>query len=168
MYLLQTHSYEASTQAYAPSTTPPIYQRNHYDYQSTTTTEKYNTPRNDYYTEKSTQRSTYPPSINKYSVSTTRSPYDFKDFYSRTSKPTPQKHGFYSKDEFDKYFKATTKSPHSDKEIKSVFKFGTYYSQKSSDNSIRPDANSQQVQIEPARLVHSYTRNLTTGELVHK
>lgn len=110
--------------------------------------------------------------MNKYSVSTTRSPYDFKDFYSRTSKPTPkteQKHGFYSKDEFDKYFKATTKSPYSDKEIKSVFKFGTLYSQgKSNDNSIRPDANSQQVQIEPARLVYSYQRNLTTGELVGK
>ncbi|XP_063833736.1 A disintegrin and metalloproteinase with thrombospondin motifs like isoform X2 [Ostrinia nubilalis] len=168
-------SYEATTQPYVPSTTPPIYQRHYYDTQTTTTTtttttERFFTTRKSFFTERTTvSPSTYPPSINKYSVSTTRSPYDFKDFYTRTTKSTPkseQKHGFYSKDEFDRFFKSTTKSPHSDKEIKSIFKFGTYYSQpKSSDNSIRPDANSQQVQIEPARLVFSYQRNLTTGEL---
>lgn len=109
---------------------------------------------------------TYPPSINKYSISTAKSPYNFNDFTTKPTKTAEPKRGFFSKDDLDSYFKATTKSPYQDKGIKSIFKIGTYYQGKSSDNSIRPDANSQQVQIEPARLVFSYQRNLTTGELI--
>lgn len=125
-------------------------------------------------TEKSTEAtppsSTYPPSINKYSVTSTKNPYDFKE-YSYSTKPTKAdtpKRGFFSKDDLDSYFgRGTTKSPFTGKGIKSLFKIGTYYSEgKSLDNSIRPDANSQQVQIEPARLVFSYQRNLTSGEII--
>ncbi|XP_072948406.1 A disintegrin and metalloproteinase with thrombospondin motifs like isoform X2 [Epargyreus clarus] len=110
------------------------------------------------------------PSTNKYSISTTKSPYNFEDFTTKTTTTVSSetKRGFFSKDDLDNYFsRVTTKSPYQDKGIKSLFKIGTYYSQgKSSDNSIRPDANSQQVQIEPARLVFSYQRNLTSGELI--
>ncbi|KAL4716418.1 hypothetical protein ACJJTC_015846 [Scirpophaga incertulas] len=148
---------------------------------STTERNKYITRKPFFFTEKTTttmstttKTTTTPssitrqPSINKYSISTTKSPYDFNDFFARTTKITPKaepKRGFYSKGDFDSFFRSTTKSPYPDKGVKSVFKFGTYYSQKANDNSIRPDANSQQVQIEPARLVHSYQRNLTTGEV---
>lgn len=120
---------------------------------------------------KATSKQTYPPSINKYSITSTKSPYDFQDYttrstiYSYEKSTEQQKRGFYQKSDFDSYFQKgeTTKEPA--KGIKSLFKFGTFYSQKN-DNSIRPDANSQQVQIEPARLVYSYQRNLTTGEVV--
>ncbi|KAH9637365.1 hypothetical protein HF086_011978 [Spodoptera exigua] len=100
-----------------------------------------------------------------------KSPYDFKDFTTRptvTASTTTTRKGFYKKEDFDGFFRrSTTKSPYQDKSIKPLFKIGTYYSQaKSSDNSIRPDANSQQVQIEPARLTFSFRRNTTTGELV--
>ncbi|CAG9792658.1 unnamed protein product, partial [Diatraea saccharalis] len=165
-------SYEETT-PYTPSIHTENYNQNT---TVSSTTENYTTKKPIPTTEKTTQTqatSTHPPSINKYSISTTRSPYDFKDFYSRTTKPTPRpepKRGFYNKDDFDSYFKPTTKSPYPDKGVKSIFKFGTYYSTKpkSNDNSIRPDANSQQVQIEPARLVYSYQRNLTTGEVVRQ
>ncbi|KPJ04153.1 A disintegrin and metalloproteinase with thrombospondin motifs 16 [Papilio xuthus] len=64
-------------------------------------------------------------------ISTTRSPYDFKDF--TTLKPIEKtestKRGFFNKDELDSYFKPTTKNPFPDKGIKSLFKIGTYYSQ---------------------------------------
>ncbi|XP_052744486.1 uncharacterized protein LOC112051535 isoform X2 [Bicyclus anynana] len=124
-------------------------------------------------TEKSTEAnkpsSTYPPSINKYSVTSTKNPYDFKEYSTKSTKADTPKRGFFNKDDLDSYFgRGTTKSPFSfSKGIKSLFKIGTYYSEgKSLDNSIRPDANSQQVQIEPARLVYSYQRNLTSGELI--
>ncbi|CAF4874504.1 unnamed protein product [Pieris macdunnoughi] len=152
-------SSEDTTQPYVPSTEPPP-QQNYYKSPETTTENPYH-----YYTqepkrvEKSTEATKFPPSLNLYSVSTTRSPYDFQDFYSRTT--AEPKRGFFSKGDLESYFSRTTKSPYQDKGVQSVFKFGTYYSQKSSDNSIRPDANSQQVQIEPARLVYSYQRNLT-------
>ncbi|XP_039745076.1 uncharacterized protein LOC120637848 isoform X1 [Pararge aegeria] len=123
-------------------------------------------------TEKSTEPtktpSTYPPSINKYSVTSTKNPYDFKEYSTKPTKADTPKRGFLSKDDLDTYFgRGTTKSPFSSKGIKSLFKIGTFYSQaKSLDNSIRPDANSQQVQIEPARLVFSYQKNLTSGEVI--
>lgn len=182
------HSYEATTQPYVPSTSPVQYKPNFYSGykkpESTTTTTTTTTTKNPYkyhyysttrkpyeYTQKQSTvtHSTYPPSINKYSISTTRSPYDFHDFFAQTTKatekPEAQRRGFYTKAEFDSFFgRSTTKSPYSNKPVKSIFKFGTYYSQaKSNDNSIRPDA-SQQVHIEPARLVYSYQRNLTAGE----
>ncbi|XP_045523998.1 A disintegrin and metalloproteinase with thrombospondin motifs 1 isoform X2 [Pieris brassicae] len=153
-------SSEDTTQPYVPSTEPP-HQQNYYKSPETTTENPYHY----FYTpepkrvEKSTEATKFPPSLNLYSVSTTRSPYDFQDFYSRTT--AEPKRGFFSKDDLASYFSRTTKSPYQDKGVQSVFKFGTYYSQKSSDNSIRPDANSQQVQIEPARLVYSYQGNLT-------
>ncbi|KOB69088.1 A disintegrin and metalloproteinase with thrombospondin motifs like, partial [Operophtera brumata] len=184
-------SYEATTQPYVASTPA---QKNYYSYQSTespkpsspSTTEsvfkfyQYTTRKPfNFFTEKTTTTTTksttttYSPSINKYSITSTKSPYDFKDFATRPPKATDKsdqpKRGFYSKEAFDSYFsRSTTKSPYQDKGIKPVFKIGTYYSQaKSYDNSIRPDANSQQVQIEPARLVFSYQRNLTTGIIQH-
>ncbi|KAG7300928.1 hypothetical protein JYU34_015278 [Plutella xylostella] len=132
-----------------------------------------------YYTTTTTQRPyeykyvttpttiTYPPSINKYSVTSTKSPYDFKDFATRVTERNDQKRGFYSRDEFSNFFRSTTKSPYQDKGRKTLYKIGTYYQGKSSDNSIRPDANSQQISIEPARLVFSYQRNLTSGEVIH-
>lgn len=173
-----------TTQPYTPSTTTvqPYFTYKQPEHTSTTTesSNKYNyysTTRKpfSYYTQKSTtvtqpSKVTYPASINKYSISTTKSPYNFQDY--TKAKVTerndqPRRHGFYTKEEFDSYFgRTTTKSPYPDKGIRSLFKIGTYYSQaKSSDNSIRPDA-SQQVQIEPARLVYSYQRNLTTGEII--
>ncbi|CAG9570725.1 unnamed protein product [Danaus chrysippus] len=189
-------STEATTQPYV-STTAPEYKQNYYNFYQkksteftsttastttstttttiqtpnvTTTTEnvKHNSTTKQaediQVTEKSTI-STYPPF--KYSITSTKSPYDFKDYITKTTKPEP-KRGFFGKEDLDSFFgRGTTKSPFSNKGIKSVFKIGTYYSQaKSSDNSIRPDANSQQVQIEPARLVFSYRRNLTSGELI--
>lgn len=119
-------------------------------------------------TEATTPSSTYPPSINKYSVTSTKNPYDFKEYSTKPTKADTPKRGFFSKDDLDSYFgRGTTKSPFTGKGIKSLFKIGTYYSEgKSLDNSIRPDANSQQVQIEPARLVFSYQRNLTSGEII--
>ncbi|XP_047035373.1 A disintegrin and metalloproteinase with thrombospondin motifs 1 isoform X1 [Helicoverpa zea] len=174
-------SYDGTTQPYVVSTSAPPAQTTKYYQKSTeytTTTKKpyfQFTTRNPYqfFTEKSTTTTqppsvTYPPSINKYSITSTKSPYDFKDFTTRPTTTTTAKRGFYNKEDFDGFFRrSTTKSPYQDKSVKPVFKIGTYYSQaKSSDNSIRPDANSQQVQIEPARLLFSYQRNLTSGTLV--
>ncbi|CAG4939485.1 unnamed protein product [Colias eurytheme] len=183
-------SIEDTTQPYVASTpASPIYQQNYYtNYQrntnsevtvtTTTTTEKpynyyyYSTQEPKEYTEKVTELTkpsvSYPPSLNQFSVSTTRSPYDFNEFFAKTTKAPETKKGFFNKEDLESYFsRGTTKNPFPDKGTKSIFKFGTYYSQgKSSDNSIRPDANSQQVQIEPARLVYSYQRNLTSGELI--
>ncbi|XP_038218641.1 A disintegrin and metalloproteinase with thrombospondin motifs 1 isoform X1 [Zerene cesonia] len=184
-------SIEDTTQPYVASTpASPIYQQNYYtNYQrntnpaadtvtTTTTTENpynyyyYSTQEPKEYTEKITEVTkssvSYPPSLNQFSVSTTRSPYDFHDFFAKTTKAPETKKGFFNKEDLESYFsRGTTKNPFPDKSIKSIFKFGTHYSQgKSSDNSIRPDANSQQVQIEPARLVFSYQRNLTSGELI--
>lgn len=165
-------SNDGTTQPYVTSSpAPQTYQK-----YTTTTTEKpfftYTTRKFQFFTEKSTTPSTttttvtYPPSVNKYSITSTKSPYDFKDFTTRPNNNT-DKRGFYSKQDFDSFFgRSTTKSPYQDKSIKPVFKIGTFYTQpKAQDNSIRPDANSQQVQIEPARLVYSYQRNLTTGEI---
>ncbi|XP_059055715.1 A disintegrin and metalloproteinase with thrombospondin motifs like [Achroia grisella] len=151
-------SYEASTQPYQKNFYSNYYQK------PPSTTQYYSTTRKpfQYYTP-STQstRYTYPPSVNRYSITSTRSPYDFKDFITtRNNDPNP---GLYNKNNF--YTSGTTKNPYFDKGVKSVFKIGTYYSQPQSFNSIRPDANSQQVQIEPARLVFSYQRNLTAGEV---
>lgn len=119
-------------------------------------------------TEKTKSFATYSPTLNRYSITSTKNPYDFKDFTTlppKTEKTT--KRGFYSKDEIDNYFGRATTKAYPDKGVKPIFKIGTYYSQaKSSDNSIRPDANSQQVQIEPARMVLAYQRNLTTGQVV--
>lgn len=172
-----------------------------YFYYTTTTT----TPRPEYtYATVSTtirQPVTYPPSFNKYSITSTKSPYDFKDFITRTVDRNDQVKKSYTKDYysyFDKttttttknpylekgydyyglstrstkspyeksdYFaRSTTKSPYQDKGIRSLYKIGTYYQHlsKTNDNSIRPDA-SQQVNIEPARLVYSYRTNMTTG-----
>lgn len=180
-------SYEESTQPYVPSTTKQTPQ-NYYSYQkttanpytTTTTTEsvfkfyQFTTRKPYIFTEKtqpSSTFSTYPPSINKYSITSTKSPYDFKDFATRAPKDErtgEPKRAYYNK-ELDTFYSrsSTTKSPYQDKGVKPVFKIGTYYSQaKANDNSIRPDANSQQVQIQPARLVFSYQRNLTTGEIV--
>lgn len=186
-----THSYEATTQPYVTSTRA----QNPYSYKSTerpkptrqSTTEsvfkyyQYTTRKPfNFFTAKTTtakpKTTTYPPSINKYSITSTKSPYDFKDFATQPPKTTAKaidksvqpKTGFYNK-AFDGYFsRTTTKSPYQVKGVKPVFKIGTFYSQaKSYDNSIRPDANSQQVQIEPARLVFSYQRNLTTGGTQH-
>ncbi|XP_045505353.1 A disintegrin and metalloproteinase with thrombospondin motifs 1 isoform X1 [Colias croceus] len=183
-------SIEDTTQPYVASTpASPIYQQNYYtNYQrntnsevtvtTTTTTENpynyyyYSTQGPKEYTEKVTELTkpsvSYPPSLNQFSVSTTRSPYDFNEFFAKTTKAPETKKGFFNKEDLESYFsRGTTKNPSPDKGTKSIFKFGTYYSQgKSSDNSIRPDANSQQVQIEPARLVYSYQRNLTSGELI--
>lgn len=178
-------SYEATTIPYVSSTPEPQkyysgYQQNiNYGNQITqsTSTEsvfkyyQYTTRKPfEQHTEKTTtttaQRYTYPPIAHKFSLASTKNPYDFKDFTTVTSKPTVKttKRGFYSKDEFDS-LRSTTKSPYQDKGVRPVFKIGTYYSQaKSSDNSIRPDANVQQVQIEPARLVYAYQRDLTTGQ----
>lgn len=195
-HILSQNSYDQSTKAYVPEQYTPKY----YEYSRSTeaqynqnsspaTTAEpykyfyYSTTRNpieyNFAETKSTAKVTYPPSINKYSITSTKSPYDFKDFTTRTYKSTifnyeksteAPKRGFYSKEDFDKFFqRSTTKEPYyqSDKGVKSVFKIGTLYSRpKASDNSIRPDANSQQVQIEPARLVYSYQRNLTTGEII--
>lgn len=165
-------SNDGTTQPYVTSSpAPQTYQK-----YTTTTTEKpfftYTTRKFQFFTEKSTTPSTttttvtYPPSVNKYSITSTKSPYDFKDFTTRPNNNT-DKRGFYSKQDFDSFFgRSTTKSPYQDKSVKPVFKIGTFYTQpKAQDNSIRPDANSQQVQIEPARLVYSYQRNLTTGEI---
>ncbi|XP_026332792.1 A disintegrin and metalloproteinase with thrombospondin motifs 1 isoform X2 [Hyposmocoma kahamanoa] len=199
-------SYEVTTQPYVPKAPPVQYNYNGYKnykepssssttedyykyyYQTSSTTKKYNyyTPstttskKYGYITEKTSTTPnysySYPPSINRYSISTTKNPYDFKDFTTRTTKTTEKnerKQGFYNKQEFANYFSttkssSTTKSPYQDKGIKSLFKIGTYYSQnKANDNSIRPDA-SQQVSIEPARLVYSYQRNLTTGQIIQK
>lgn len=124
-------------------------------------------------TEKTTEAP--PPSstqtpVNINSISTTKNPYDFYNFTNKAAKSESDepKRGFFKKEELDSFFgRGTTKSPFSNKVVKSLFKIGTFYSQaKSSDNSIRPDANSQQVQIEPARLVYSYQRNLTSGEII--
>lgn len=153
--IFNEHSYEATTKAY----------QNHYNSfyqkQTTTTTQNYySTTRNPFqhYTVSTPPPSyTYPPSINRYSISTTKNPYDFKDFTTRNY----QSKGYYDKNNYSNYFSSgTTKNPY--QKVQPVFKIGTYYSQ---PNSIRPDANSQQVQIEPARLVFSYQRNLTTGEI---
>ncbi|KAI5638410.1 metallo-peptidase family m12B reprolysin-like domain-containing protein [Phthorimaea operculella] len=128
------------------------------DYNDKTTSKTYHYSFHADRTSTTTQRSSYPPSINKYSISTTRSPYNFQDYTTRTTK-APESFAYYSKST------STTKSPFSDKGIKSLFKIGTYYSRpKANDNSIRPDA-SQQVSVEPARLVYSYQRNLTAGEI---
>ncbi|CAH0717848.1 unnamed protein product, partial [Brenthis ino] len=170
-----TEPYVASTEA--PETNKPnyysYYQKKN-DYSTTTTTQSTMNPYKYYYhttkqtelTEKSTEATQSTPTP-KFKFSTTKNPYDFNDFTTKSPKVEP-KRGFLSKDELDSYFGgSTTKSPFSDKGFKSVFKIGTYYSQaKSSDNSIRPDANSQQVQIEPARLLFSYQRNLTSGEII--
>ncbi|XP_073962993.1 sol narae metalloprotease isoform X2 [Choristoneura fumiferana] len=179
-------SYEATTPI-VPSTSTP-YKQYYSSYKTTNsiyttpsiTTESpykyyfYTTRKPTEYTEKtSTSISTYPPSLNKYSISTTRSPYDFHDFFSRTTKEVEKsepKRGFYSKDDFQNFFgRSTTKNPYPEKGVRTSYKFGTHYSQaKSSDNSIRPDANVQRVQIEPARLLFSYQRNLTSGEIVRQ
>ncbi|XP_061723933.1 A disintegrin and metalloproteinase with thrombospondin motifs like isoform X1 [Cydia pomonella] len=183
-------SYEETTQPIVPSTSTykPYYQTykttNSIYTTTTSTTENslkyyfYTTKKPVEYTERYTVTQpssiTYPPSFNKYSISTTKSPYDFHDFFSRTTKEVdrsePKRAGFYSKDDFDTYFgRSTTKDPYPEKGSRSSYKFGTHYSRaKSSDNSIRPDANVQQVQIEPARLVFSYQRNLTSGETVRQ
>ncbi|XP_050671435.1 A disintegrin and metalloproteinase with thrombospondin motifs 1 isoform X2 [Leptidea sinapis] len=167
-------SNDATTQPYVASTSPPVYQNNYHYQRDTPSTTTENPYKNYYSTPEQTTKTpetikpsvSYPPSINKYSVSTTRSPYDFHDFFARTTE-APEKKGFFSKQDLDSYLTKTTKDPYPNKGPKSVFKIGTYYSQaKSSDNSIRPDANSQQVQIEPARLVYSYQKNLTSGELI--
>lgn len=176
------HSTEATTQPYVASTEAPETNKPNYysyyqkknDYSTTTTTQSTMNPYKYYYhttkqtelTEKSTEATQSTPTP-IFKFSTTKNPYDFNDFTTKSPKLEP-KRGFLSKDELDGYFRgSTTKSPFPDKGIKSVFKIGTYYSQaKSSDNSIRPDANSQQVQIEPARLVFSYQRNLTSGEII--
>lgn len=171
-------SHEATTQAFAPSNTPSQYTNykptsgpsptteDAFKYYLSTRKQSYfdkTSKPYEYYTQKP---NTYPPSINKYSITSTKNPYDFKDFATPPPKAEDtSKRGFYNRDEFDNYFGRSTTKSYQDKAVKSVFKFGTYYSQKSSDNSIRPDANSQQVQIEPARLVLSYQRNLTAGEL---
>nr|XP_037873779.1 A disintegrin and metalloproteinase with thrombospondin motifs like isoform X1 [Bombyx mori]XP_037873780.1 A disintegrin and metalloproteinase with thrombospondin motifs like isoform X1 [Bombyx mori] len=171
-------SHEATTQAFAPSNTPSQYTNykptsgpsptteDAFKYYLSTRKQSYfdkTSKPYEYYTQKP---NTYPPSINKYSITSTKNPYDFKDFATPPPKTEDtSKRGFYNRDEFDNYFGRSTTKSYQDKAVKSVFKFGTYYSQKSSDNSIRPDANSQQVQIEPARLVLSYQRNLTAGEL---
>ncbi|XP_026750418.1 A disintegrin and metalloproteinase with thrombospondin motifs 1 isoform X2 [Galleria mellonella] len=150
-------SYEASTQPYQKN----FY--SNYNQKPISTTQYYSTTRKpiQYYTPTTQSSSyTYPPSINRYSITSTKNPYDFKDFTTRNNDPTQ---GFYNKNNF--YAGSTTKSPYFDKGVKSVFKIGTYYSQPQSYNSIRPDANSQQVQIEPARLVFSYQRNLTAEEV---
>lgn len=198
LYFL-TRSYDGTTQPYVASTTAPpaqtpkYYQKStEYTTKSTTTTKITTTTTTEkpyfqfttrkpyqFFTEKTTKATlrpssivTYPSSINKYSITSTKSPYDFKDF--TTKPPTPasstEKRGFYKKEDFDGFFRhSTTKSPYQDKGIRPVFKIGTYYSQaKSSDNSIRPDANSQQVQIEPARFMFPFRRNLTSGELVRQ
>ncbi|XP_013181531.1 PREDICTED: A disintegrin and metalloproteinase with thrombospondin motifs 1 isoform X2 [Papilio xuthus] len=167
-YKMNTNSENATTTTTTTTTTTErSYKYNYYNPWKTTEykTEKPTTVSVKTTVTKSTQstQSTLPR------ISTTRSPYDFKDF--TTLKPIEKtestKRGFFIKDELDSYFKPTTKNPFPDKGIKSLFKIGTYYSQaKASDNSIRPDANSQQVQIEPARLVFSYQRNLTSGELI--
>ncbi|XP_035451655.2 A disintegrin and metalloproteinase with thrombospondin motifs 1 isoform X2 [Spodoptera frugiperda] len=177
-------SNDGTTQPYVASTSAPTAQTTKYTAQTTTSTTTTTTEKPyfqfttrkpfQFFTTKPTTSATptsitYPPSINKYSITSTKSPYDFKDFTTRpTITTTTAKRGFYKKEDFDGFFRrSTTKSPYQDKNIKPVFKIGTYYSQaKSSDNSIRPDANSQQVQIEPARLTFSFRRNMTTGELV--
>ncbi|XP_026728209.1 A disintegrin and metalloproteinase with thrombospondin motifs 1 isoform X3 [Trichoplusia ni] len=166
-------SNDGTTQPYVPSTPAPTQTPKYYkmttDHTTTTTTTttikttekpffQFTTRKPfHFFTAKTTAQSpttvTQPPT-NKYSITSTKSPYDFKDF---TTKPTvTEKRGFYKKEDFDGFFRrSTTKSPYQDKNIKPVFKIGTYYSQaKSSDNSIRPDANSQQVQIEPASSRH--------------
>ncbi|XP_064292754.1 A disintegrin and metalloproteinase with thrombospondin motifs like isoform X2 [Plodia interpunctella] len=153
-------SYEATTQPYQPN-----YFYNQKQTTSSTTTTTTTTTTQNYY---STTRSpfkfhyslpsyTFPPSINKYSVSTTRSPYDFQDFTTRNYDK-----GYYNKNTYSNFFSSgTTKNPY--QKVQPIFKIGTYYSQ---PNAIRPDANSQQqVEVEPARLVFSYQRNLTTGEI---
>ncbi|KAI8432755.1 hypothetical protein MSG28_013714 [Choristoneura fumiferana] len=113
------------------------------------------------------------PETSPFYGNITRSPYDFHDFFSRTTKEVEKsepKRGFYSKDDFQNFFgRSTTKNPYPEKGVRTSYKFGTHYSQaKSSDNSIRPDANVQRVQIEPARLLFSYQRNLTSGEIVRQ
>lgn len=177
----RAHSTEASTQPYIASTTPApeTNKPNYYSYYQkkndyTTTTKPNNVNPYNYYSyttkqteqlEKSTETSisTHQPTSK---FSTTKNPYDFNDFDTKAPK-LETKRVHQNKDETDYFGRSTTKSPFPDKGIKSVFKIGTYYSQaKSSDNSIRPDANSQQVQIEPARLVFSYHRNLTSGKII--
>ncbi|GBP71609.1 A disintegrin and metalloproteinase with thrombospondin motifs 8 [Eumeta japonica] len=133
-YSRSTASWNSYTKT-TPSSTHTPYKYNFY---STTRSPFFNY-------QKSTNPTTYPPSINKYSITSTRSPYNFKDFFTRSQDST--KRGY------SEVIKSTTKSPANDKGFRSFYKFGTYFSQpKSNDNSIRPDANSQQVQIEPAKL----------------
>ena len=175
----QIHSTEATTQPYVASTPAPetnkpnlySYYQNKNDFTTTTKTNPYKyyfyTTKQTEPTEKSTEAS-ISTSTATTKFSTTKNPYDFNDFDTKAPK-LETKRIYQNKDENDYFGRSTTKSPFPDngKGIKSIFKIGTYYSQaKSSDNSIRPDANSQQVQIEPARLVFSYHRNLTSGEII--
>lgn len=192
--------------SFSASPSPELYQNNvvpvsstvstvnpylYFYYTTTTTTAR---PEYKFVTKPTTLQPTYPPSFNRYSITSTKNPYDFKEFATRaidrndgknlyakedsyfdrtTAKPSYEKgydfHGRQTtKGAFDKndyYHGRSTTKTYQDKGIRSLYKIGTYYQQlsKANDNSIRPDA-SQQVNIEPARLVYSYRRNLTAPE----